>query len=69
MCGSTSRIWHALEVENISFDVLKMVVCRVPRQRPAGRALTLVQHFGGRPVAVFTFARLIRATLFRASLS
>lgn len=36
MCGSTSSIWPALEVENISFDVLKMVVCRVPRQRPAG---------------------------------
>lgn len=38
LCGSTSRIWHALEVENISFDLLEMVVCKVPRQRPAGHA-------------------------------
>lgn len=41
MCGSTSRIWQPLEVENISFDVLKMVVCRVPSLRPAGRACNI----------------------------
>lgn len=41
MCGSTSRIWHALEVKNISFDVFKMVACRVPRQRLAGHACNI----------------------------
>lgn len=42
MCGSTSRIWHALEAENISFDVLKMVAWRVPKQRLEGHACNII---------------------------
>lgn len=61
LCGSTSRIWHALEVKN-TFDVLKMVACRVPRQRLACN----ITAFWRQAHCHFHLARLIRATLFRA---
>lgn len=67
MCGRTSRFWHALEVEKVFFDILKMVVCWVPRRGQQGTHVT-VQHFGGRPIAIFTLGRLIQSTLFEATL-
>lgn len=61
LCGSTSRTWHALEAKN-TFDVLKTVACRVPRQRLACN----ITAFWRQAHCHFHLARLIRATLFRA---
>ena len=64
MCGSTSRIWHGLEVKNISFNVLRMVAYRVPKQRLACN----ITAFWRQAHCHFHLARLIQATLFRAIL-